>query len=102
MKPAVPWHLSPDEAEDLIDAVEVLLDASTMRPEPPTISPLESVRSRIAGASATLEWVMTRPQSERYPCGPGRFATVELERFRLLWWLDNLRAEERSLIEESP
>jgi hypothetical protein len=69
-----------------------------MRPEPPTISPLESVRGRIADVSAWLEEIATSPRFRR---PPGGFPTPEMERFRLLWWLDELRAEERSYVEEA-
>jgi hypothetical protein len=98
MRPPIPWYLSPDEADALVDCTIVACDAATMRPEPPTIAPPESVRERIAGVSARLEELVTSPI---FRSAPGAFLTPDMERFRLLWWLDELRAEEQSWREEA-
>jgi hypothetical protein len=101
MKPAVPWHLSADEADELLDAMEVLRDAATMREWPPRdvpSDPLEWVREQIASESVSLEWLATTPGARTI--SPG-FVTPEEERFGRLWRLDELRAKERWYLEDA-
>jgi hypothetical protein len=57
-------------------------------------APLVSVHNRIAEASAALERLMTEPFVPDEPDELGWRMTPELHRFRLLWWLDDLRREE--------
>jgi hypothetical protein len=54
--------------------------------------PLTSVQIRIGEASAALERLTTSPLVD------GSYEK-ESNRYRLLWWLRDLREEERSLIE---
>jgi hypothetical protein len=99
MKPAIPWHLSPAEADALLEASEAVCDADALWAQSEGISPLDLTRERIATASADLERIMT---AQPYRPLPGRFNTLDEERFRLLWFLDEQRTSERILTGEAP